>query len=124
MVCIVANYSEFMFPGSENDYEKTIMQEENKRAVWLTASKYLKNRGDVEDIVQETFIFAYFYYEKLADKSKLKSWLCGIARNKSFNFIRDNSREYTPFEEIPDLPDLSTPESIYIEREDKENLQK
>jgi RNA polymerase sigma-70 factor (ECF subfamily) len=84
----------------------------------------LKNHGDIEDIVQETFIFAYFYYEKLADKSKLKAWLCGIARNKSLKFIRDNSREYTPFEEIPDLPDLSTPESIYIEREDKENLQK
>jgi len=115
-------YSEFVFPGSENDYEQTVMQEENKRAVWLTASKYLKNRGDIEDIVQETFIFSYFYYGKLADKSKLKAWLCGIARNKSREFIRANTRETTPFEDMQDLPDLSTPESIYIEREDKEYL--
>ena len=118
----MSNYSEFMFLGSEDDYEQIV--EANKSAVWLTASKHLKNRTDTEDIVQETFIFAYFYYEKLTDKSKLKSWLCGIARNKSLEFIRGNTRELTPFEDIPDLPDLSTPESIYIEQEDKENLQR
>lgn len=111
-----------MFPGSEDDYEQIV--EENKRNIWITASKYLKNRCDIEDIVQETFIFAYFYYAKLADKSKIKSWLCGIARNKSREFIRGNTHEVTPFEEIPDLPDLSTPEEIYIEREDKETLHK
>ena len=121
MICI-SDYSEFMFPGSEDDYEQIV--EDNKRAVWLTTSKYLKNHGDIEDILQETFIFAYFYYQKLADKSKLKAWLRGIARNKSLKFIRDNTREFTPFEDIPDLPDLSTPESIYIEQEDKETLQK
>jgi len=118
------DYSEFMFPGSENEYEQSVMREENKRAVWLTASKYLKTRGDIEDIMQETFIFAYFYYGKLEDKSKLKAWLCGIARNKSREFIRGSSRESALFDEMSDLPDLSTPESIYIEREDKEHLQK
>lgn len=111
-----------MFSGSEEDYEQIV--EENKRTVWLTGSKYLTNRSDIEDIVQETFIFAYFYYEKLSDKSKLKAWLCGIARNKSREFIRSNMREITPFDEMPEMPDLSTPELIYIEEEDKETLQK
>ena len=118
MICKVPSC--FMFCGSADEYEQTVMQAENKRAVWLTAARYLKDRNHIEDIVQETFIFAYFYYGKLEDESKLKAWLCGIARNKSLKFIRGSSHEPVPFE---DMPDLSTPESIYIEREDKARLQ-
>ena len=44
----LSHYSEFMFLGSEDDYEQIV--ELNKSAVWLTASKHLKNRNDIEDI--------------------------------------------------------------------------
>jgi|GEM_PF-1518926 RNA polymerase sigma factor, sigma-70 family len=114
----VADYFEFIYPDSEDAYEQIV--EENKRAVWLAASKHLKNRNDIEDVVQETFIFSYFYYGKLLDKTKIKQWLCGIARNKSHEFLRN----IKPFEEMPDLSDLSTPETIYLELEDKEIVRK
>ena len=114
----MADYFEFIYPDSEDAYERIV--EENKRAVWLAASKHLKNRNDIEEVVQETFIFSYFYYGKLLDKTKIKQWMCGIARNKSHEFLRS----ITLFEEIPDLSDLSTPETIYLELEDKEMVQK
>jgi RNA polymerase sigma factor (sigma-70 family) len=41
-----------------------------------------------EDIAQETFITAWRQLAALSDAKKLRSWLCGIARNLTNNFLR------------------------------------
>ncbi len=49
--------------------------------------------GQSEDLSQETFITAWLHLGKLAEPEKLRSWLCGIARNLINNAIRQQGRE-------------------------------
>src|SRR2546428_6788936 len=41
-----------------------------------------------EDLAQETFVNAWRNLTGLRDASKLRAWLCGIARNLTNNFLR------------------------------------
>ena len=45
-----------------------------------------------EDLAQETFVTAWKMLKTLKDRSKFKSWLCGIARNLNNNSIRQQDR--------------------------------
>src|SRR5687767_13869691 len=46
-----------------------------------------------EDLAQETFLAAWRQLSSLREPAKLRSWLCGIARNLCNNATRRNSRE-------------------------------
>ncbi len=46
-----------------------------------------------EDIAQETFVTAWRKLEGLSDATKLRAWLCGIARNLVNNSLRRGQRE-------------------------------
>ena len=46
-----------------------------------------------EDIAQETFVTAWRKLEGLNDAAKLRTWLCGIARNLTKNSLRRGQRE-------------------------------
>src|SRR5947208_13953312 len=49
--------------------------------------------GQSEDLAQETFIAAWKDLRHLRESSKLRSWLCGIARNRINNCLRREGRE-------------------------------
>ena len=49
--------------------------------------------GQSEDLAQETFITAWKHLGHLRERHKLRSWLCGIARNRINNFLRREGRE-------------------------------
>src|SRR5213082_4087111 len=49
--------------------------------------------GQSEDLAQETFITAWKHLRHLREPAKLRSWLCGIARNRVNNFLRREGRE-------------------------------
>lgn len=49
--------------------------------------------GESEDLSQETFITAWLQLSKLAEPQKLRSWLCGIARNLIHDAFRRQGRE-------------------------------
>ena len=51
------------------------------------------NLGESEDLSQETFITAWKNMGKLAEPEKLRSWLCGIARNLIHDTFRRQGRE-------------------------------
>ncbi len=46
-----------------------------------------------EDLAQETFVIAWRSLTGLRDATKLRSWLCGISRNLTNNFLRRGHRE-------------------------------
>jgi RNA polymerase sigma factor (sigma-70 family) len=60
--------------------------------------------GQSEDLAQEIFIIAWKHLGHLRERHKLRSWLCGIARNRINNFLRREGREpvraAAPLEEI------------------------
>ncbi|HUK83369.1 MAG TPA: sigma-70 family RNA polymerase sigma factor [Verrucomicrobiae bacterium] len=61
-----------------------------------------------EDIAQDTFVTAWRKLEGLSDATKLRAWLCGIARNLTNNFLRrgrhEPMRSAQPLDEIGELP--------------------
>src|SRR5271168_5646207 len=61
--------------------------------------------GQSEDLAQETFITAWKHLRHLRERQKLRSWLCGIARNRINNFLRREGRE--PIREALPLEDAA-----------------
>src|SRR5579883_1089634 len=51
-----------------------------------------------EDVAQETFWAAWRGRERLEDPNRLRSWLCGIARNLGKNARRRAAREAVPLD--------------------------
>lgn len=68
--------------------------EENKYKIYANAYKYLRNKEDAEDILQDTFIKAYQSLDKFrtdADTS-FTSWLYRISINSSIDYIRKTKK--------------------------------
>ncbi len=77
-----------------------------------------------EDLAQVTFITAWCQLPKLKEPSKLKSWLCGIARNVTNNSFRRDKRAPTAHAEVWDTTtdislDASTPRDHAITQEEE-----
>jgi RNA polymerase sigma factor (sigma-70 family) len=51
------------------------------------------NAAHSEELAQETFVAAWKNFAKIEDRSKFKSWLCGIARNLSRSSGRRAARQ-------------------------------
>jgi len=82
-----------------------------KRYQTLICSLAYSGTGNVsqsEDVAQETFITAWKDLRSLREPDKLRSWLCGIVRNRILRNVRDERHEpahdATPLDETRDLP--------------------
>jgi RNA polymerase sigma factor (sigma-70 family) len=53
----------------------------------------LGNLGQSDDVAQETFIVAWKHLRLLREPEKLRSWLCGIVRNRLHKHVRRETRE-------------------------------
>jgi len=72
--------------------------------------------GQSEDLAQETFITAWKHLSHLRERDKLRSWLCGIARNRINNFLRREGREHNhQAESIEEVPESHSPEPLPVE---------
>src|SRR6478752_2855185 len=63
------------------------------------------NLGQSEDIAQETFITAWKRLRHLREPAKLRSWLCGIVRNRVYKNLRREGLEPAHDAESLDLAD-------------------
>src|SRR5882724_8299697 len=61
-----------------------------------------------EDLAQETFVTAWKQLADLREPEKLRSWLCRISRNLTYDALREQGREPShkaePLEEIQESP--------------------
>lgn len=57
------------------------------------------NHNDAEDIMQETASVLWERFDEYIPEKSFAAWAVGIARNKVFNFIRDNTRTRVQFQE-------------------------
>jgi RNA polymerase sigma factor (sigma-70 family) len=114
-------YSEKLYAGDEKEFENIV--NDNKLAVYSTVLANLSSSGEVDDIVQETFIYAYYNFQTLRDINKLTSWLCGIARNKSrtFNRGRKNLKSLDALQDY-EIPPVETAEDIYIKNYERAEI--
>lgn len=62
-----------------------------------------------EDLAQETFVTAWRQLGQLRDPSRLRSWLCGIARNLTHSLLRSEGKEPAHGAESLDETAANTP---------------
>lgn len=71
-------------------------------ALYRTALRMTKNEGDADDLVQETFLKAYRFWDKFQEGSNCRAWLFKIMTNIFINNYR--AKAWTP--QIVDLEDV------------------
>ena len=74
-------------------------------ALYNTAYRMTRNAQDAEDLVQETYLKAYRYYDKFEEGTNFKAWLFKILKNTFINNYRRDQRrpaevEFDAIEEI------------------------
>ena len=63
---------------------------EYKNLMYFVIAAYVKNQDDCDDVLSESFLKAVEHREQLKDPSKIKSFLCAIAKNKAIDFTKKN----------------------------------
>lgn len=94
--------------GSEPHFEMLVNKYKNY--IFKIAYGILGNRKDSEDVVQETFINAYYSISTLKDPSMLKMWVSKIATNFAFKFYNANKKMM--YIEISDVAESFTDEGL------------
>ena len=54
-------------------------------ALYNTAYRMTRNSEDAQDLVQETYLKAYRYYDKFTEGTNFKAWIFAILRNAFIN---------------------------------------
>lgn len=60
----------------------------HKQLIFTIACRLLKDYDTSLDICQETFIKAFQYIHKLKKPERFKTWICSIARNLCYDYLR------------------------------------
>jgi len=68
------------------DFEKAAMPYVD--SLYNTAYRMTRNSEDAEDLVQETYLKAYKYYDKFEEGTNFKAWLFKIMKNTFINNYR------------------------------------
>ena len=74
------------------DFEKSAMPYLD--SLYNTAYRMTRNSEDAEDLVQETYLKAYKYYDKFEEGTNFKAWLFKIMKNTFINNYR--KKKLTP----------------------------
>lgn len=87
----VTNYSdeqliEIYLSGDENAL--VFLVERYIKQVYNFAYSFVQNRGDSEDITQDTFVSMWKNLRKFDKSKRFKTWLFEITKNKSLNVIK------------------------------------
>ena len=106
---------------------RSIMQSNNRR-LYRIARGILRNEGEAEDVVQETYVRAFTHLESFRGDSSLATWLARIAMNEALGRLRRQqpSVEWTTLEpgfleaqiiQFPLSPPSEDPEKTMAQRE-------
>lgn len=78
------------------------------------AIKLTRNEGDAEDLVQETYLRAYKFFDKYKKDTYIKAWLFSILRNTFINSYRKKKKE-------PEKVDFHSVEQFIDKLTDRDN---
>jgi RNA polymerase sigma-70 factor (ECF subfamily) len=81
----------FRRPPSKSDFEREVMP--HLSALYGVALRMTKNEGDAEDLVQETVLRAYRFFDSFEAGTNCKAWLFRILTNLFCNRYRERERE-------------------------------
>jgi len=86
----------------QRDFEDTAMKHTD--ALYRTALRMTKNTKDAEDLVQETLLKAYRFFDRFEPGTNIKAWLFKIMMNIFINDYRQKSKKpaAVSYEDIDD----------------------
>ncbi len=84
--------------GSQEAFSLMISRYEAK--ILRYVRKFIANRQDAEDVVQEAFVKAYRNIKSFDTQRKFSSWLYRIAHNEAINFLKKRKIESVPLLEL------------------------
>src|SRR5690606_32144497 len=104
-----------------------------QRKIMRLLSRMIREPSEIEDVTQEAFIKAYRALPQFRGESAFYTWLYRIAINTARNWQASNSRrpqtssvveteDGETFNEIDNLTDISTPESVLASRQIAETV--
>jgi RNA polymerase sigma-70 factor (ECF subfamily) len=73
-----------------------------KTYLYSACMRYVKNKYEADDILQEAFISIFKYLEGFKGDCELKGWMYQIAKNKAINHYNIEKRESMQHGEIED----------------------
>jgi RNA polymerase sigma factor (sigma-70 family) len=73
--------------GRDEAAIRSIMQSNNRR-LYRLARGILRNDGEAEDVVQETYVWAFTHLDSFRGDSSLATWLARIALNEALGLLR------------------------------------
>ncbi len=76
---------------------------EYKNLLYFIIASYVDSKDDCNDVLSDAFMKAVQHREEIKEPSKLKTFLCTIARNEAINFSKKNR----------ELPNSELVEEIY-----------
>src|SRR5881394_3599979 len=82
----------FQRRASRTDFEKEAMP--HLSALYGAALRLCRNEGDAEDLVQETLLRAYRFFDTFEAGTNCKAWLFRILSNVFRNQYREREREH------------------------------
>ena len=77
--------------GDKSAIEKVYL--EYKNLMYFVIASYISNQDDADDVLSDSFLKAIEHKNDIKDPTKLKSFLCAIAKNEALNFLKKNSKE-------------------------------
>ena len=70
-----------------------------------------------EELTQETFYQAIKSIDRYDGSCRISSWLCGIAKNLLYSYLRDRSKEPLPIDTVPESS-MASAEDMVVKREE------
>ena len=86
--------------GRQEEFEAVAL--EYFDVLYSTAMRLTRNPAEAQDLVQETYLKAYRFFDRFEPGTNIKAWLFTILRNTHINTYRKASRqqEQTDFERV------------------------
>ncbi len=96
------------------------------REICATITK--ADAATIDDLVQESFILAYYSFDQLREASKFKSWITAITRNVALKHVeRDSKMKFVSFSAVNadvTATNVPTADSVLSEKEIQELINK
>ena len=109
---------ELLFDGTNEEFCQLV---ESYKLLLYSVVYAASAYADADDIVQETFIYAYYHWGALRDKEKLASWLCAIAKNKAARAMKTKGNMLS-LDEVEKRLCVSSPETAFLHQERREEI--
>ena len=107
--------------AGDTDALKTVYEAYSQRMRNACIRITQEDEDTVDDLVQESFIRAYYSLEKLKDASKFGEWIVAITKNVSLRYLeRKRKIQVLPFSEIGDGFDVESSYTSDSKLEEKE----